>query len=269
MEVRMTQGAKRYQKGKLYDLSIAELRPDPEQPRKYFDEQALSELKASIAKHGVLQPLLVRRAAEGGFLVVSGERRYQASLQAGLASVPVLITDGDPVEISIVENLLRENLTAVEEAEAIDRLKSQHNYQLADLSAVLGKAESTLSEILSINKLPSTVKDDCRNDPKAARYILVEIAKQHDAAKMASLYQKYKESGLTRGEIRSKERLLRSKEPMVDISFLGVCLKKLNALEMGKLDQPQVDRLTEELENLRLAAQAKLEILKPPPATGA
>ena len=77
-----------FEKGKLYDLNIAEVQPDPDQPRKYFDEQALSELKASIENHGVLQPVLVRQGADGALLLVSGERRYQASKLAGRATIP-------------------------------------------------------------------------------------------------------------------------------------------------------------------------------------
>lgn len=260
----MTVGAKKYHKRKLYDLSLTELSLDPAQPRKYFDGQALSELSTSIAKHGVLLPLLARLSGDGSLVVVSGERRYQASLLAGLTSVPVLITDGDPVEVSIVENLLRENLTAVEEAEAIERLRNEHNYQLADLSSVLGKAPSTLSEILSINRLPESVKDDCRKDPRAARYVLAEIAKQRDGAKMATLYQKYKESGLTRGEIRHKVRLPRADggSPPKDLSFLGVCLRKLQTLEVERLDQPQIVKLAEELDKLGLAVQTRLVALR-------
>jgi ParB family chromosome partitioning protein len=111
--------ASTYEKGKLYDLDITQVQPDPEQPRKYFDEQALVELSASITNHGVLQPILVREGTDGVFIIVSGERRYQATVKAGLATVPAIITDGEPAEISIIENLLRENLTAIEEAEGI------------------------------------------------------------------------------------------------------------------------------------------------------
>ena len=91
-----------YEKGKLYDLNIADLRPDPDQPRKYFDEQALVELKASIEKHGVLQPVLVRMGVDGTLLLVSGERRFQASKLAGCQTIPAVFTDGDPAELSIV-----------------------------------------------------------------------------------------------------------------------------------------------------------------------
>ncbi|MBK5276032.1 MAG: ParB/RepB/Spo0J family partition protein, partial [Desulfuromonadales bacterium] len=130
-----------YEKGKLYDLNIAELQPDSEQPRKYFDGQALADLKSSIEKHGVLQPVLVRQGTDGSLLLVSGERRFQASILAGCLTIPAVFTDGDPAEISIVENLLRENLTAIEEAEAIEKLRAQHEYTLGDLALVLGKSD--------------------------------------------------------------------------------------------------------------------------------
>jgi len=150
----MPQTTKRYIAGKLYQLDPREISLDRTQPRKYLDEQAMTELKTSIQKHGVLQPVLVRTGENGGLMLVSGERRYQASVAAGLATIPAIFIKGDPMEVAIVENLLREGLTAIEEAEAIDRLRNAHNYQLGDLSQVLGKTESTLSEILSLNRLP-------------------------------------------------------------------------------------------------------------------
>lgn len=251
-----------YEKGKLYDLNIADVQPDPDQPRKYFDEQALAELKASIEKHGVLQPVLVRQGADGGLLLVSGERRYQASKLAGLQTIPAVFTDGEPTEISIVENLLRENLTAIEEAEAIDRLKTQHNYLLSDLSAALGKSDSTLSEILSLNKLPDEVKNDCRNDPKTARGILVEIAKKKDPATMLSLYTKYKESGLTRGEIRKKPRVGKPADAPVDLAFVDQFYDRIYLLDCATLTSEQKAALNLAIVKLRSMLLEKTKKLK-------
>ena len=250
-----------YEKRKLYYLALTDVQPDPEQPRKYIDEQALTELKASIAKHGVLQPVLVRQGANGGLLLVSGERRYQAAKLAGCPTIPVVFTDGEPAEISLVKNLLRENLTAIEEAEAIDRLKAQHNYLLSDLSAVLGKSDSTLSEILSLNKLPNDVKNDCRNDPKTARGILVEIAKKKDAATMTALYRKYKETGLTRGEIRTKPRTPKPVDTPIDLNFVTLAAVKIDRLDLARLNQAQKDTLVAALTKLRSSADQKLEFL--------
>lgn len=251
-----------YEKGKLYDLAIADLQPDPEQPRKYFDEQALAELKASIEKHGVLQPVLVRQGADGGLLLVSGERRYQASKLAGCRTIPAVFTDGEPAEISIVENLLRENLTAIEEAEAIDRLKTQHDYTLAGLGAALGKAESTMSEILSLNRLPAEVKDDCRNDPKTARGILVAIASQKTPEKMIALYTKYKESGLTRGEIRKKSAKPKAVDAPIDLDFVDQFYDRLYIMDAATLSADQKVTLNLTLVKLRGMVYQKMKHLK-------
>jgi len=251
-----------YDKGKLYNLDITAIQPDPDQPRKYFDEQALTELKTSIEKHGVLQPVLMRQNADGSLLLVSGERRYQASMLAGCKTIPAVFTDGEPAEISIVENLLRENLTAIEEAEAIERLRSLHNYALADLAAALGKSDSTLSEILSLNKLPAAVKDDCRNDPKAGRTILALIARQKTDDKMQALYTRYKESGLTRGEIRKKTAKPKPADEAIDLAFVDQFYERLYLLDEMTLNADQILSLNQNLTKLRSMIYQKMKHLK-------
>jgi ParB family chromosome partitioning protein len=251
-----------YEKGKLYDLDITTVQPDPEQPRKYFDEQALADLTASITSHGVLQPILVREGVDGVFIIVSGERRYQATVKAGLATIPAILTDGEPAEISIIENLLRENLTAIEEAEAVERLRAVHDYALSDLATALGKSDSTLSEILSLNKLPSDVKDDCRNDPKAARGILAAIAKAKTPEKMTALYTKYKESGLTRGEIKKKTAKPKPANAAIDLTFIDQFYDRLYMLEDAKLSIAQKTTLIPTLEKMRDMIYQKVKWLK-------
>ena len=263
----MTQGSRKYTAGKLYDLNIAEVALDGTQPRRYFDEQALAELTTSIKKHGVLQPVLVRASEKGGFVLVSGERRYHACLAARLATIPAIVTKGNPMEVAIVENLLREDLTAIEEAEAIERLKTTHGYQLSDLSEVLGKGESTLCEILSLNKLPDQVKEECRSDPKAARGILAEIARQRNTERMVALYEKYRAMGLTRGEIRHDKARLKATateaEEGIDIAFLARCTRQLDAIEVEKIDSSQRELFLVDLNALRLAVNRKLKAVRP------
>jgi len=232
------------------------------QPRKFFDGQALAELQASIAGHGVLQPILVREGVDGNFTIVSGERRFQAAGNAGLKTIPAIITDGEPAEIAIIENLLRENLTAIEEAEAIERLRMVHDYGFAELAAALGKAESTLSEILSLNRLPNDVKDDCRNDPKAARGILTVIARQKSPEKMLDLYQKYKASGLTRGEIIKQTARPRASGPTVDAETLASLCERLDRLDIAGLTPEQKSAINLELVKLRSVAYQKMKLLK-------
>ena len=251
-----------YEKGKLYQLGLDRLVPDPEQPRKYFDEQALGELQTSIAGHGVLQPILVREGGGGELVIVSGERRYQAARNAGLGTIPAILIDGNPAEIAIIENLQRENLTAIEEAEAIERLRAEHDYRLADLSATLGKAESTLSELLSLNRLPAEVKDDCRTNPKAMRSILTIIARQKTPEKMLSLYAKYRESGLTYGELRKKTAKPKPAGAKIDLAFVDQFCERLDSLDLGRLTEEQKGALSAGLVKLRSLANRKLKLLK-------
>ena len=251
-----------YEKGKLYQLKLNLLIPDPEQPRKFFDEQALAELQASIASHGVLQPILVREGDDGNFIIVSGERRYQASLNAGHETIPAIITDGEPAEIAIIENLLRENLTAIEEAEAIERLRALHDYGLSDLGAVLGKADSTISEILSLNRLPAEVKDDCRNNPKVVRSILKVIARQKTPEKMLARYQQYKESGIVSGEILRKSPKPKPADAPIDLAFVDQFCERLNSLDLTRLSAEQKASLNLGLGNLRSVAYQRMKQLK-------
>lgn len=250
-----------YEKGELYQLDLTSLLPDPEQPRKFFDAQALAELQASIVSHGVLQPILVRAGEGGIFYIVSGERRYQASKNAGLSTIPAIITAGEPAEIAIVENLLRENLTAIEEAEAIDRLRAVHNYGLAELASALGKSDSTISEILTLNKLPPEVKDDCRNDPKAIRTILTLIARQKTAEKMTALYTRYKETGLTRGEIRKQTAPKSIRKPLAPTD-VAVWAERLDTIIIADMTAEEKNALRQEVEILRSVAYQKLKLLK-------
>ena len=250
-----------HEKGNLYRIPLNCLIPDPEQPRKYFDEQALAELQASIQSHGVLQPILVREGENGTYYIVSGERRFQAAKNAALEAVPAIVTDGEPAEIAIIENLLRENLTAIEEAEAIERLRTLRDYSVNDLAKALGKADSTISEILSLNRLPVSVKDDCRNDPKAARRILAVIARQKSPEKMTSLYAKYKESGLTRGEIVKKTTPKQARKQLgaADIASFS---ERLDRMLIADMTAEQKSALVLEIEKLRSVSYQKLKLLK-------
>ena len=145
-----------------YELKISDLIPDKDQPRKHIDEATLVELKNSIEKHGVLQPILFRKDDKGKLIIVSGERRYQASKLAGKETIPAIFITDDAREIALVENLLRLDLNPIEEAEALESLKAEKKYTLNQLSAVIGKAPSTISEILSLNNLPTRIKNKCR-----------------------------------------------------------------------------------------------------------
>lgn len=143
-------------------LSIHEIEPNKAQPRKHFDEKALSELADSIAEHGVIQPLLVRPLAEGGYQLVAGERRWRAARLAGLSEVPVVIkdlTDRETMEIALIENLQREDLNPIEEAEGIDLLMKEYNLTQETAAERVGKSRSAVANSLRLLGLPKEVRE--------------------------------------------------------------------------------------------------------------
>jgi len=193
-----------YEKGKLYYNTIIDFRPDPNQPRKVFDEAAMTELTDSIKQHGILQPLLFQPGDQGVLTVVSGERRLEAAKRAGILTIPSMMVDGNPAEIALVENLIRQDLTAVEEAEALQRLMKERNYSQEQLAGVINKARTTLNEILSLTNLPQEIRDECRGDRSVSRRTLVEIARRKQERGMLSAWEKYKEMVKKQQEGRKK-----------------------------------------------------------------
>ncbi len=193
-----------YEKGKLYYISVTDFRPDPNQPRQVFDEAAMVELTDSIKKHGILQPLLFRPEEQGRLTIVSGERRLAAAKRAGFLVVPAMMVDGDPTEIALVENLIRQDLTAVEEAEALQRLIKERGYTQEQLAAVINKARTTLTEILSLNRLPQKIRDECRGDRTVSKNTLIEIARRKQERSMVTAWEAYKEKVARHAEGRKK-----------------------------------------------------------------
>ena len=145
---------------RIETLPLREIEPDPGQPRKTFDDETLAELSASIAEHGLLQPIAVRPKVSGGYLIVAGERRWRASRMAGLTEVPVIVkdvTDEQAMELALVENLQREDLDPVEEAAGIRELMTRCDLTQEQAARKLGKSRSALANSLRLLSLPETV----------------------------------------------------------------------------------------------------------------
>ena len=148
----------------LVDVGVDEIEPNPNQPRKTFDSKALDELTASIRASGVIQPIIVRRQATG-YQLVAGERRWRAARQAGLPRVPAIVrevTDAESLELALVENLLREDLNPMEEAEAFDKLLARFEWTQEELAQRIGKERSSIANALRLLRLPQVIQDDLR-----------------------------------------------------------------------------------------------------------
>lgn len=251
-----------YQEGSFYMVDIDMIQPDPNQPRKYFDPEALEELSNSIKQKRVYQPVIVRKDDAGKIILVAGERRFRAAKMAGIDKIPAIITKDNPLEISIIENLQRENLRPIEEAEALGRMIEEHGYTQEKLAFVIGKAKSTISETISLNRLPEIIREEVRRaEPKEAdkypRRLLVEIAKQETPEAMIELFNQVKEGKLKSEAVRDIARK-RSGVEKIQRTPASIALDRVQALNnyLDKIDlkiveQGQKEQLFLELQNLK------------------
>lgn len=171
-------------------LKISDIEPNREQPRKDFNEEALRELADSIATHGVLQPLLVRPLAGGGYQLVAGERRWRASRMAGLSEVPVVIremTDSEMTQIALIENLQREDLNSVEEALGYKSLMDAYNLTQDEVAKAVGKSRPAVANVMRLLNLPEEIQDMLKEGEISAGHAraLLGIADKETMIKIA------------------------------------------------------------------------------------
>ncbi len=191
-------------------LRLSEIEPNKNQPRKDFDENALAQLADSIAEHGVLQPLLVRPLASGGYQLVAGERRWRASKMAGLSEVPVVIqemTDSEMMELALIENLQREDLNPIEEALGYRELMEKHGMTQDMVAKRVGRSRPAVANALRLLNLPEEVTGLVRGGeltPGAARALLA----LEDEAELTELAKK-----AAKGLITVRELEQRAKKP--------------------------------------------------------
>ena len=185
-------------------IPVEQIRPNPEQPRKHIGD--LRELTESIREKGVLEPLLVRFVPrEDCYFIISGERRYHASRAAGLREVPCIekmADDAETLEIALIENIQRKDLTAFEEADGLQRLAEQFDYTHDDLSKKLGKSRSSITEALLLRHIPEDLRKKCIEVGITAKGMLVQIAKQPTDKKMFEMFARIAQGGLNRQEAR-------------------------------------------------------------------
>ncbi len=282
-----------YEKGQLYQLNLSDLQADPNQPRKYLDPTALDDLTESIRQHGILMPILFRAADDttqnselktnNSLLIVAGERRFEAAKTAGLTTIPGIFIGGhDPnsaelgivspevntAEIALVENLLRQDLTPVEEAEALNRLMTEQNYTQEQLGVIIGKARTTVGDILTLNKLPQEIRDECRGNTAVTRKTLITIARKKQARSMVTAWTKVKEK-LAKEAAGGQRKTRTAPTPDAHREWIDKTNAKLAAIDPATWTPEEITAFAASLGELKKTILALLKIKPSTPASTA
>jgi ParB family chromosome partitioning protein len=241
------------------EIDMRLIKPNPNQPRKLFTDQSLQELAASIREKGVLQPVLVEKAADNTYLVIAGERRYRAAKIAGLMKLPVIIkkfSETEKLEISLIENIQREDLTPIEEAEAYKNLLEVTKISQEELATHLGKNRSTIANSIRLLKLPQIMQNSLQTgemtagharailsiDDTAAQLILYNsiISKSLSVREAEAMASKLQIQG---GDVdKKKQEKQKTKIPELEeikekfINILGTKINIKGSLNKGKIE---------------------------------
>jgi ParB family chromosome partitioning protein len=186
-------------------VAIELIDPNPNQPRQMMGD--LSELISSITEKGIIEPLIVRQRGNR-FQIIAGERRYQAAVQAALRELPVVVREGDDteaIELALIENLQRKDLTAFEEAEAMRGLADRCGYTHEDLARRLGRSRTAVTESLALTAMPDEVRNLCRLADITSKSLLLQIVRQETPQKMTALVERMaSQGGATRAKLREE-----------------------------------------------------------------
>ncbi len=189
-------------------IPIDKIRPNPDQPRKTIGD--VRELSDSIREKGVLEPLLVRFVPhEDTYYIISGERRYHASMAAGLHELPCIekiADDAETLEIALIENLQRKDLTAFEEADGLQRLADQFDYTHDDIAKKIGRSRSSVTETMSLRVIPDEVRHTCVENGITSKSLLLQVARQPTEKKMQEIVHRIVQGNLTRDEARKARK---------------------------------------------------------------
>ena len=189
-------------------IRVDQIRPNPDQPRKALGD--LTELTESIREKGVLEPLLVRYVPrEECYFIISGERRYHSARAAGLREVPCIekmADDAETLEIALIENIQRKDLTPFEEADGLYGLTTQFEYTHEDIAKKIGRARSSVTETLSLRNIPEGLRKKCIDHGVTSKSLLLQIARQPTEKKMTEMFQRILQGGLTRDEARRERK---------------------------------------------------------------
>ena len=251
-------------KDSIQNIKLDELRANPYQPRKTFDEDALQELSDSIKEHGVFQPIIVKKGIKG-YEIIAGERRVKASIMAGLKEIPAIVrdfNDQEMMEIALLENLQRENLTAIEEANAYKKLQENLNITQEELAKRLGKSRSHITNMLGLLSLPNDIQKDVQEKNISMAHARI-LSKLENKKKQEDLVKKIKKEKISVHELENmtsnekyerKNKITKSSNTKNEYQFIEneLCEKlgtkvriKKNKIEISFVNSNDLNRLLE------------------------
>ncbi len=235
----------------LAAIPIDQVHPNPQQPRRFINPEGLAELTESVRQRGILQPIIVKREGEG-YLIMAGERRYRAAKAAGLTVIPAIVRDDDPNEIALIENLQREDLTALEEAEGLGAMVARYGYTHQALAQLLHKSRPYVSNTLVLTRLPAEIKAELHRYPNISREILMAIARQGSEADMLKLWRRMKLANLSVHKFRESRKpengITRAAEVMAAARRVN---RKLRTLDVSSLEGGDRQKLIRVLRRTR------------------
>lgn len=253
----MTAGTNpKYKQGKIYDLSLDQLSGDTDQPRKHFDEGELEALKKSIEDKGLLYPVLFRVDENDNNILVSGERRLRAFRVLGREAIPAMLVGSDRYdEIALIDNIQRVELSPVDEAEALNNLKTKYGYTQEQLGNLVGKAQNTISEILSLMALSEEIREDARHRKELSRGALLKVSRIKSTKSQRKAYDALTASlGAPKKDIK-RPRLSVTKKAITTTDNSLKCIKSIDLNTLGD----DRDVVVSKLQELLVEIQNKLE----------
>jgi ParB family chromosome partitioning protein len=193
---------------RVLEIALSQLSVNPKQPRKHFDDHAIDDLARSILEHGLIQPIAVmpKPKSHNEYYIVAGERRFRAFQRLERETIPAIVTTGKPDEIALVETIQRDNLNPLEEAEALRQLQDKYGYTQAELAMMVGKARSTIANLLAVNTLPAKIKKEGLTSSATNRSFLIELAKVKEEQKQLELWELAKTQPVQIRMIRAKNK---------------------------------------------------------------
>jgi ParB family chromosome partitioning protein len=253
---------------RLFRLRLTEIEPNPDQPRRHIEEERLRELAQSIEQHGLIQPITVKRLPDSErYLLVAGERRFRAHEFLGREEILAVVTTGSADEISLIENIQRQDLHPLEEATAMARMMERHGWTQEELARTVGKARTTVTNILKLNQLPDQIRADSLSlgSEGPSKSLLFEIARVEGQEAQMALWQEVREGGTVRS-VRGRAEVTASRKPAAARGPLEPALaagrRFLRHLQEIRLDGPDSGAQQEELLHLCAELERHLRRLK-------